>query len=66
MGPPFCITMPPIVERLPSSATRRGAAAIADVLGMDADAGGVEQSTPLVPPHGVTAEAQIRGLVHDS
>ena len=50
---------------LPSSATRGGAAANADVLGMDADAGGVEQSTPLVPPHGVTAAAQIRGLVHD-
>jgi len=50
---------------LPASATRGGAAANADVLGRDADAGGVEQSTPRVPPHGVTAAAQIRGLVHD-
>ena len=42
-----------------------GGAAASDVLGTDADAGGVDQANECSPPHGVTATGQIRGLVHD-
>ena len=43
----------------------RGGAAASDVLGNDADAGGVNQANQAIPTHGVTAAGQIRGLVHD-
>ena len=43
----------------------RGGAAASDVLGDDADAGGVDQANQAIPAHGVTVAGQIRGLVHD-
>ena len=47
------------------SNTLRGGAAASDVLGSDADAGGVDQANQAIPAHGVTVAGQIRGLVHD-